>query len=118
MIELLLLLVAWVDSPEGWQQYDIFIVGSYVDMWPACKNTPYYPSEDPDPIKVMGCTHGQPTRQIYLWYWSLYYPENYSDRWGCDNVLWHELLHAYDYEYGRPNWHGGSLRMSNMPCNR
>ena len=110
MIELILFFVAWVDSPEGWQQWTVFTVENKTEVSIACNN-PY-----PNAVNgSLGCAYEPPARWIFIWE-PLLYVVNYIDKWGCTSILWHELLHARDYESERENWHGGSLRMSDMPC--
>ena len=108
MIELLLLFfTAWVDSPEGWQPWTIIVIDNRTDVKIAC---------DSDKERTIACTIDKPTRWIYIWKNALFGSVQYDDSWGCPSVLWHELLHAQDYEFEREDWHGGSLRMSEMPC--
>jgi len=112
MIELLLLFIAWVDSPEGWQQWIVFTVTSRAEVAIACNNEPDRPLEK----RSLGCIYDIPNRWIFLWEPQLDPNPPTQGKWGCHSSLWHELLHAQDNEYERENWHGGSLRMSEMPC--
>ena len=109
MIELLLLFIAWVDSPDGWQQWQVFTVENKTEVQIACQ------AKDGD--EFGGCTYDIPWRWIFIWEPLLYYGTvDYESKWGDCPTLWHELLHAQDMEYGRESWHGGSLRISEMPC--
>ena len=108
MIELIILFfIAWVDSPEGWQQWQVFTVENKTEVNIACQSD--------TELGNSGCAYDVPWRWIFIWE-PILYDKNWVGRWGCTSILWHELLHAQDSEYGRPDCHGGSLRMIDMPC--